>query len=311
MLRIALITLILSCSALMTGYGQQDYLFSQYMFDRMLVNPAYAGSSRWVVGSVKNRTQFMRIPGAPQTNILTFQAPIQTKSIGLGMKLARDHIAVTNNFDATAIFSYHIGVGDGKLSMGLEGGIINSTYDYRNLIRMDNDDPAIPQEKESVLIPDVSSGVYYQTQNFYVGAAAYHLFSIKKSVPNFTQNNLYVLEKTYYALGGYMLELSRNMVLEPGFFVKYAPGIPVQADLNVCLVYVDKFAAGLSYRTGDAIVAMVRFDITRQLKIMYSYDYTISGLSNYSSGSHEFGISYGIELLPPPEKKVIHPRYYF
>ena len=64
-------------------------------------------------------------------------------------------------------------------------------------------------------------------------------------------------------------------------------------------------------RTGDAILAMVKVDITKNLKVMYSYDYTLSPLTSYSKGNHEFGISYGIELLPPPAKKVIHPRYYF
>ncbi|HYW95042.1 MAG TPA: type IX secretion system membrane protein PorP/SprF [Bacteroidales bacterium] len=308
--RIKIVLLLAFCSAV-TVHGQQDFLFSQYMFDRMLVNPAYAGSSKWVVGSVKNRTQMLKIKGAPQTNIFTFQAPVQSKSIGLGFKLTQDNIAVTNTFNATGFFTYHIGVGNGKLSMGLEGGLLNSSYYYNDLVRTDVDDPAIPTTRESVMMPDVSTGVYYQEEKFYAGASAYHLFNMKSRVANSQQNELYILEKTFNVLGGYMIDVTRDLILEPGFLVKYVRGAPVQADINVCLVYPEKFAAGLSYRTGDAIVGMVKFDITRRLKVTYSYDYTLSPLTKYSSGAHEFGISYGIELLPPPEKRVIHPRYYF
>ncbi len=101
--------------------AQQDISFSQYMYDKMLVNPAYAGSSTWVVGSLKNRTYVSDIEGVPQTNIFSFQAPWQSKNIGFGMKFIQDRIAVTNRFIASGIFSYHIGFGNGRLSFGLEG----------------------------------------------------------------------------------------------------------------------------------------------------------------------------------------------
>src|SRR6056297_3122803 len=107
-------------------FAQQDVRFSQYTFDKLLINPAYAGSSKWVVGSLKNRTVFSDIEGMPQTNIFSFQGPIQTRNIGLGTKVIHDRVAVTNRLIATAMFSYHIGFGKGKLSFGLEGGVINN-----------------------------------------------------------------------------------------------------------------------------------------------------------------------------------------
>ena len=291
--------------------AQQDVSYSQYMYDKMLINPAYAGSSKWIVGSLKNRTYVSEIEGVHRTNVFSFQAPWQSKNIGMGLKLVQDKIAVTNRYMMSGIFSYHIGFGNGRLSFGLEGGIINSHYNYDELVRIMHDDPAIPLGDQSTIIPDISTGIFYQNQNFYLGATAYHLLNRKKSWPDYANNQFYKQEKSFYLTGGYMIEVSRDMILEPGFLLKYVNGVIPQADVNLSIIMIEKFSAGLSYRTGDAVLAMFKLDVTKNLKIMYSYDYTLSPLTSYSKGNHEIGISYGIELLPPPAKKVIHPRYYF
>jgi type IX secretion system PorP/SprF family membrane protein len=311
MFKSIVISITVFLAAILDLYGQQDVYFSQYMFDKMLVNPAYAGSSRWVVGSLKYRAMVSEIKGVPVTEILSFQAPIQTKSIGLGLKLSQDKIAITNALAINGIFSYHIGFGKGKLSFGIEAGGNNSSYNYDQLAKLTTDDPSIPVGKQSVFIPDVSAGIYYQNQEFYIGGTAYHLFNKKKTIPDYAKNQTYVVLKNYCVIGGYFLDLSRDLVLEPGFMMKYVKGAPLQFDINASLIFIDKMAFGLSYRTGDAILALLKFDITKNLKVLYSYDYTLSRLSNFSKGNHEFSISYGIELLPPPAKKVIHPRYYF
>lgn len=308
--QITIAAIILSASML-SCFGQQDVTFSQYTFDKLLINPAYAGSSKWVVGSVKNRTQFSDIEGLPLSNIFSFQAPIQTRNVGLATKVIHDRIAVTNRFIATGIFSYHIGFGKGKLSFGLEGGVINSNYNYDGLERTIYEDPSLPSGKESVFLPDFTAAIYYQNEHFYVGGTAGHLVDSKRSVPDYDRNQFYSQAKNYYLMGGYYFEISRESILEPNFLVKYVHGAPIQADINILFTLIDKFSAGLSYRTGHAVIAMAKVDITKNLKIQYSFDYSLSALSSYFSGNHEIGISYGIELLPPPAKKVIHPRYYF
>jgi type IX secretion system PorP/SprF family membrane protein len=305
------IILLFTLASFLSVKGQQDIIYSQYMFDKMLVNPAYAGSSKWVVGSIKNRMQFVGLEGAPITNVLTFQAPVQLKNIGLGVKVLYDKIAVTNSLAATGFFSYHLGFGSGKLSFGLEGGIFNNAYDYNSLNRVDAVDPAISSSAESVILPDVSTGVFYQTSSFYIGASAYHLLSPVNSASSLGNTDLHPLKKSFYGVGGYIFELSDKIFLEPGFLLKYAPAAPVQVDFNLCLILHQRFSIGTSFRTGDAVIGFVKIDITKNLKVFYSYDYTISHLARVSNGSHEIGISYGIELLPPPEQKVIHPRYYF
>ncbi|MFW5877814.1 MAG: type IX secretion system membrane protein PorP/SprF [bacterium] len=291
--------------------AQQDISFSQYMYDKMLVNPAYAGSSQWIVGALKNRTYVSEIEGVPQTNIFSFQAPWQSKNIGFGVKFIQDKIAVTNRFIASGIFSYHIGFGNGRLSFGLEGGIINSHFNYDELVRTIQNDPSIPAGNQSTILPDISTGIFYRSEKFYLGASAYHLLNKKIVSPEDSDNAFYTQARNFYMTGGYMIEINRDVMLEPGFLLKYVNGVIPQMDVNLSLIFLDKFSTGISYRTGDAILAMFKVDVTKNLKIMYSYDYTLSSLTKYSKGNHEFGISYGIELLPPPAKKVIHPRYYF
>ncbi len=311
MIRHLIILLFLGLATALSVNAQQDALYSQYMFDKMLMNPACAGSSKWMVGSLKNRMQYVKLEGAPTTNVFTFQAPVQVKKIGLGVKVVRDKIAVTNNLAATAFFSYHLGFGKGKLSFGLEGGLLNNSYNYEGLHKVDLDDPALLLSAESYMHPDVSTGVYYQSASYYVGASANHLFSLKKSISSVGDAQAYPKNRSFYGMGGYILELSDKMFLEPGFLVKYAMNAPLQVDLNLSFIWLDLFTAGASFRTGDAVVSYVKIDISKNFKLLYSYDFTISQLAKYSNGSHEIGISYGIELLPPPEQKVIHPRYYF
>ncbi len=310
MLRFTIILLFILAS-FQSLKGQQNILYSQYMFDKMLLNPAYAGSSKWMVGSIKNRMQLVNLDGSPTTNLLTFQAPVQAKNIGFGVKIIHDKIAVTNSLTATGIFTYHIGFGGGKLSFGLEGGIVNNSFNYDVLNRVDNIDPAIPIGKESVLLPEISTGVFFRTPSMYVGASLYHLFNSQSKTSFLGNNDLYSLNRCFYGMGGYTFDVSKKFSLEPSFLTKYARGAPFQLDLNLTAFLYNRFSVGTSFRTGDAVILLFKVDVTKNFKVFYSYDITLSNLAKYSSGSHEIGISYGIELLPPPQQKVMHPRYYF
>lgn len=306
-----IIILILVFAGFQSLSSQQNVLYSQYMFDKMLLNPAYAGSSKWMVGSIKNRMQLVNLDGSPRTNLLTFQAPIQSRNIGLGVKIIHDKIAVTNCLTATGIFSYHIGFGSGKLSFGLEGGFTNSSFNYDGLNKVDISDPSIPLGKESVMLPEISTGVFFRTPKLYIGASVYHLFNSLNKTSVLGNKDLYSLNRCIYGLGGYNFDINKKFSLEPSFLLKYAKGAPFQLDLNLTAFLYNRVSVGTSFRTGDAVIVLLKVDATKNLKFYYSYDITISTLAKYSSGSHEMGISYGIELLPPPQQKVMHPRYYF
>ena len=189
--------------------------------------------------------------------------------------------------------------------------MIHYLTNYQLLNRLDDNDLAIPGTGEAGFSPDASVGLFYQTNRYYLGASSHHLFNISKSLPLYEKNDLVKSEMDFSAMFGYIIVASKNFELEPGFMVRYIANAPIQADAYLNFTFLDRLTIGSSYRTGDAVSFICRVFIAKKYRIAYSYDYRLSPLANYSSGSHEVMISYGIELLAPPSKKVVHPRYYF
>jgi type IX secretion system PorP/SprF family membrane protein len=304
------VIIILLLSLFKTGFCQQDPMYSMYMFDKVLINPAYTGSSNWVVGTVKYRNQFTGMPGNPVTETFNFHTPIQSKHIGIGVKVVNDKIAVLSTLNAALLFSYHLNFAGGKLSAGIDAGIYNRKIEYQKLILSTRGDNAIPSTAQSSIVPDLSWGLYYQRKQWYAGISQYHLikkkFNDKTTLP--TDSKLY---SHLYLMIGNVFTVNKSWSYEPSLLMKVQPAAPLQLDMNVMVYYQDRIGAGLQYRTGDAMVAILKIAVLENLKITYSYDYTLSKLSGYSKGAHEIIISYGIKLPPPPVQKETHPRYYF
>lgn len=292
------------------AFAQQDPMYSMYMLDKALINPAYTGSSSWAVGTMKYRQQFVGIEGHPVTETFNFHAPIQKRHIGLGFKIINDKIAVMNNLNASVFYAYHLNFAGGKLSAGLEGGIYNRKVDMTKLILTNPIDNSLPQTSMSSIVPDASWGMYYQKKQFYVGFSQAHLIKkdFKYKAINASKTHLY---NHMYLLMGKVFEISEKWTFEPSILIKKASAAPIQLDVNALLSYHDRIAIGVQYRTGDAMAAMVKISVLENLKVAYSYDITTSGLSHFSGGAHEIILSYGIKLPPPPAEKEIHPRYYF
>ncbi|MES2760889.1 MAG: type IX secretion system membrane protein PorP/SprF [Bacteroidota bacterium] len=290
-------------------FGQQDPMYSMYMFDKALINPAYAGSSNWAIGTIKYRNQFTGLSAHPTTQTINFHSPIQRKHIGVGLKVINDKNAIIHNINIGAQFSYHLNFAGGKLSVGLEAGIYNRKINFQKLILNDLNDNAIPGTSKSSLTPDVSYGVYYQKKQFYTGFSQSHLIKGKFNYgENERTSRLY---SHYYFIVGNVFDINKTWSVEPSILLKKQASVAPQIDLNAMLYYDEKIGVGLQYRTRDALVAVLKVNISESIRIAYSYDLTLSKLANYSKGSHEIIISYGIKLPPPPTQKEIHPRYYF
>lgn len=310
MVKRIVVILILACSSI-TLIAQQLPHYSQYMFDGVAINPAYAGSKNIVFGALTHRMQFTGFEGAPVTQKLTLNAPIQSKYMGVGIRALHDKIGVSEVISVMGIYSYHIGVGKGKVSFGLEGGFMNQTIDFSSLIRTDVDDIALSYSKESVFVPDVSFGIYYHDERFYLGGSSFHLLEGKT---NFTGNERELISKMsrhYFITTGYKFMVSEKIDFEPSILSKVVQGAPSQFDLNANVVWNKMIALGGSYRTGDGLSFLFRYLIKEKFVVGYSYDLTLSELANYSTGSHEIMLGYQIKLLPPAREKVTDPRYYF
>ncbi len=290
--------------------AQQDPMYSMYIFDKMLINPAFSGSSNWAVTTAKYRQQYMGLNGHPVTQTINFHTPIQKKHLGFGLKIVNDKIAVTSNLNAAANVSYHLNFAKGKLSFGVEAGVYNRKIDYQKLVVLSPGDNALPTSSISSLVPDAAWGFYYQRKQMYMGFSQYHLIKSKFNTKTITPGLGHLATQMNFIVGK-VYDLTKDISIEPSVLIKYQPVVRPQLDLNATVYYKDMVGVGLQYRTGDALVGFLKVNITENIRVAYAYDYTISKLSGYSKGAHEIIVSYGIKLAPPVMQKEIHPRYYF
>jgi type IX secretion system PorP/SprF family membrane protein len=297
--------------------AQQEPMYTQNNFDRLVFNPAYAGSSGWILNTFKHRTQFTGVEGAPQTQMLTIHAPWQAKSVGFGSKVINDHLGATNQLMVSGIGSYHLWIGDGRLSVGLELGFFSQTIDFAQLHRVNQNDNALPTAKQSVFRPDGAFGLQYQSVNrkkkteYFLGFSIQHLFKSDLNFTDFDRSNVAELSRHYFFSGGYAFDYKSGFSLQPCFLIKKVKGIPMQTDLYVNFIYQEKYTLGIGYRTRDALTFVVKYNITDAIRFSYSYDMRTSQVATYSSAAHEIMLRYGIKLLPPQQMKEIDPRFYF
>mgnify|MGYP001572046577 CR=1 FL=1 len=274
--------------------AQQDPLFSQYMFNRLIINPGYTGSTNTLYATLAYRQQFAGLEGAPQTQAFTIHAPVNKKSMGLGIKAIHQNIGVTNQNMISAIYAYHLGFAKGRLSLGLEGGIFNQSIDFTNLRKTVQDDNAVPAGKESALVPDAAFGVYYHNDKFYTGASVYHLLQSRIDYTGYERDLVTQLSRHYFLTGGYSINTGENIRIDPSLLLKYVSGAPPQIDVNANVTFKETFAVGGAYRTGDAVVFLFQYNFKNRIKFGYAYDYTISELASYSNGSHGIMLSYSM-----------------
>jgi type IX secretion system PorP/SprF family membrane protein len=292
-------------------FAQQEPMYTQNNFDRLTFNPAYAGSSNWIVSSIKHRSQFFGLEGGPTTNIITIHAPWQARSVGFGGKIVSDQLGATTQTAISTIGSYHIGLGKGKMSVGLEFGIFSQAIDFSNLYRNDKIDNAIPPGKTAKTRLDGAFGLQYQTKNYFVGLSVQHLFGGDLNFTDYDRSIVANLHRHWFLSGGYVKDITKTLSVQPCFLLKKVVGVPMQVDVYANFIYQEKYTLGIGYRTGDALTFAAKIHITDAIRISYSYDFRISQIATYSSAAHEFMLRYGIKLLPPQQIKEINPRYYF
>ncbi len=303
-LRILALFLIISA----TAQAQQHPMVSQYMFNGLLLNPAYAGSKDYVSTAALYRKQWVDFKGSPETQTISIHGPLKNRRMGLGFSILNDHIGVTNRTDFMGSYAYHIPTGRGKLALGLQAGATYFRAKLTDLIYWDQDDEVFAADIQSNLLPNAGAGIYYYSRNFYAGLSVPQLldydpgkslsFDIKQ-VPHQTRH--------YFLHTGYVIEASEDFKIKPSVLVKYVPNAPVEVDMNVNFLFNNIFWIGGSYRTNDAVVALVEYQLTRKLRLGYSYDFTLTELKNYSSGSHEImlGYDFGYDIM-----KMKTPRYF-
>lgn len=288
------------------GMSQQDPLFTQYMYNMSVMNPAYATDDPGMLnlGAIY-RMQWTDVDGAPRTLNFFAHTPVSER-VELGLTVVHDEIGnVETSNNITADFAYVIPTGENtNLSFGAKAGI--TTFDA-NLSGLDVGDPDQAFENINEIFPVFGIGAFWFGDNHYLGASAPNLLT-SEHIDNTTLRNRGVEEIHYYLTGGYVFDLSENLKLKPSTMVRGVKGAPLSVDVNANVLLYDRLEAGLGYRFDKSITGLVNFKVTPGLRIGYAYDYPTYDLSN--DGSHEIMLLWDIDLFGLKKGYDKSPRFF-
>ena len=322
------ICMLLMMALFMTkARAQQTIQFSQYVFNGLAVNPAYAGYKEdWTV-NLSSRIQWVGINGAPQTETASVDGALgnTNNNVGLGLIATVDHLGPESISSVYANYAYRLRLDEEdtkRLSFGIGFGVMQYSLNGSEFNATDVGDGSIPAGTVSKVSPDFRFGIYYSSPNIYVGASVFNLIS--NSLVNITNNAPIVREdRTVYLTAGMLIPMSDFVDLKPSFMIKEDFAGPTNLDLTSFLVLNKTVWLGASYQTGfvtfnktnlqnslnetDALSAIVQFYINDHFRIGYSYDFTLSKLANYQSGTHEISLSIS---FPDKKQRIVSPRYF-
>jgi type IX secretion system PorP/SprF family membrane protein len=290
-----ILSLIILAGIWTSSSAQQLPLYSQYMMNGFLLNPAIAGSVDYFPVNLTARQQWVGIDDAPSTQALSTHLLLNNQKIGIGGYIFNDKFGPVSRMGIQAAFAYHLplpGI-DSKLGLGLAFKGFQYKLDETALILINDDDPAISKAVESTFVPDADFGVYLYNNNYFVGLAATQLIEFKIKLGD-NINNENKMVRHYFLTGGYKFQLSEQFELEPSVLVKGTERTPFQVDFNAKAYYKKSYWLGVSYRSSNDIVAMIGFKVSK-FYMGYSFDYTTTNIKNYSSGSHEIMIGFNIK----------------
>jgi len=287
------------------GFCQQDSQYTQYMYNTINVNPAYAGSRGVLSFFGLHRSQWIGLDGAPETNAFSINTPIANANIGLGLSFINDRIGPTDENTISIDLSYSIKTSENyKLSFGVKGTGNFFNLDSGKLNPANAADPKLRNLKNN-FTPNFGAGIYFHSNKFYTGI----------SVPNFFEkiryndNSVSVNKEkmNFYFISGYVFDVNPEIKFKPALLLKTVEGSPLQADFSANFMIYDKFTAGFAYRWNASMSALAGFQITDGLFIGYGYDRETTKLQNYNSGSHEIFVRF--ELFSK-YNRIISPRFF-
>jgi len=291
--------------------AQQDAQYTQYMYNTISVNPAYAGSRGVLSIAALHRSQWVGLDGAPTTQTLNLHTPV-SRRVGLGLSIVNDEIGNGTNQDTyfDAAFSYTIPTSEeGKLSFGLKAGGHFLNIDFSKL-RNYGAESNLPNV-DNKFSPNFGAGVYYHTDKFYSGLSVPNFLQTEHFDSAGTNSSSFLAEErlNIYLITGYVFDLNPNLKFKPAGLVKAVKGAPLQIDVSANFLINDKFSVGAAYRWDAAVSLLAGFQISEQLMLGLAYDKetTDLGATRFNDGSFEVFLRY--EFLTR-YKKVITPRFF-
>lgn len=295
-----LVTLLLVLSSSLV-FGQQDPQYTQYMYNMIVINPAYAGSRGVPTVGVLGRRQWVGVDGAPSTGTFSLSSPV-SDAVGLGFSAIYDEIGPVKETNLYVDYSYTIFTSDlSRLAFGLKAGV--TFLDVGLLDLIDPDDPLnVPVSQKS---PNIGVGMFYYTDNYYIGLSAPNILKTRhlergNGIVSTASETMHV-----FLTAGYVFELGYDTKLKPSMMLKGNQSSPISIDLSLNALFFDQLEVGASYRIDDSVSGMIGFQINPDFRIGYGYDYTITNFGDFNSGSHEIILLYEFN-----RKKLKSPRFF-
>ncbi len=287
-----------------TVSAQQQVMFTQYMFNGLAINPAYAGSHESLSLTALIREQWVGLDGAPSTQTFAAHTPLKNERVALGFMFLHDKIGITNQNGAYLSYAYRIPMKNGKLSFGLQAGFNNYKATYSSLEF--DDDFAFSSNDVNKTLPNFGAGLYYYSDKFYAGFSVPQI--LKNELDEDNSDTDSKLIQHYFLTAGIVFDLSNALKLKPNVLMKVVEGAPVEWDINANLLIKEVLWLGLSWRSFDSFDALIQFQLTDQLQVGYAYDFaTTTDLRRVNSGSHEIMLNYRFNFS---KSKLITPRLF-
>jgi type IX secretion system PorP/SprF family membrane protein len=295
--------IILCVLSVITVSAQQDPQFSQNMFNKLANNPGFSGARGNISTSILHRSQWMGVEGAPSTQNFSIDAELPFLYGGVGLNIVKDNIAQFSNLGLQASYAYRTELGVGQIGMGMSVGMFQSGVDGSDFNYAEPGDNAIPISSVSGSKLDIGAGVYYNTENVYIGLSSAHM---TEPVVEWSDGTQFSLERHYFLIAGYTHDLNPALLLHPSIYLK-SDGATSQLDINTNLIYNKKMWGGVSYRLDEGLILLAGMKVNEDLKFGLAYDVT---LLNELGNSLEFMLGYSFNInYDKPVSKYKNPRF--
>lgn len=299
-------------------HAQQDPQFSQYMFNTVYYNPAFAGVEGFAKIAALHRSQwagyrstFDGRGGAPTTQLVTFTSPLYAYKSGVGFHIANDQLGPLNNLEAQFSYAYHLGIRDAKLSLGVRAGVFSQTINFDMYRAINPDDPIIGNGRESQARPDLGLGAYFRSEKVFAGISVNHILRSEFDFASDVLRN--PLETHMIVMGGYDYELDYNLIITPSVLVR-TDFNQYSFDLTTLATYNDNYWGGLSFRQGEALIALFGGNLLKDksLSVGAAVDIIVAARSAKNWSSFELMTSYTLPISGGQGRKVVRtPRFRF
>ncbi len=298
----------------LAAFGQADPMFTNNMFYKLGMNPAYAGTDNAINGLILNRYQWEGMPGAPKTLVFSVDAATNLFGApgGLGLNIISDQLGFFENILINANYAYRTELSFGTLSLGMSAGFYNQSVngDWKGIdddrFIDPNNDQSVPQGEASQLAFDAGAGIYLFSNNYFLGLSSTHL---NQASIEYDESARSYLPRHYYFMGGYNIRLADPLFeLRPSFLFR-SDVATWQMDVNTNVVYNDRFWGGITYRVNDAVALLMGLELANGLKVGYSFDLITSAIGYYGFASHELFVSYSVTLERNRSQKYKSIRY--